>query len=86
MIKFKNLKMNDLIFVAQVLSLSLLWIFVISLSIWIIHLLLLSIKLKDVPGASVAISLVAMPVFWTLVGVLTYVFVGLRRHRVKNEN
>ncbi len=79
----KKGRINDLIFIAQIISLSLVWIFVISLSVWIIHLLLLSIELKDVPGASVAISLVAIPVFWTLVGVLTYVFVGLRRYRVK---
>ncbi len=72
---------NDLIFAAQVVSLALIWVFVISLSVWIVHLLFLSIELNDVPGASVGISLVAIPVFWTLAAVLTYVFFGLRRHR-----
>ncbi|MFQ5674359.1 MAG: hypothetical protein ACE5G1_00555 [bacterium] len=80
--KASKKRINDVIFVAQIISLSLLWIFVISLSLWILHLLFLSIKLNDVPGASVGISLVAIPVFWTLVGVLTYVFWGLRRNRI----
>lgn len=81
--KISNKRKNDLIFTAQVISMSLIWLFVISISIWIFHLLFLSIKLNDVPGASVGISLVAVPVFWTLACILTYVFVGLRRNRVK---
>ena len=55
------------------------WVFVLSISAWIIHLLRLSHRLQDVPSASVGISLVAIPVFLTGASVLTYVFVGLRR-------
>ena len=53
------------------------------ISAWILNLLLLSIELDDVPGASVGISIVAIPVFITLAAVLTYVFVGLQKERYR---
>jgi ABC-type dipeptide/oligopeptide/nickel transport system permease component len=65
----------------QVVSVSLIWVFVLSIAIWILHLQQLSHRLHDVPSAYVAISIVAIPVFFTGAGVLTYVFVGLRRGR-----
>ncbi len=71
----------DIILMAQIISVSLIWILVISITIWLLYLLQLAMELKDAPGFSVAISLVAIPVFWTLASVLTYVFVGLRRNR-----
>lgn len=76
-----NSRVNDIIFAAQILSVSLIWFFVIGLTLWLMNLLLLSIELNDVPGFSMAISLLAIPIFWTLASVLTYVFVGLRRDR-----
>ena len=77
---FKNsYKSNKTIFIAQVISVSLIWVFVISISVWILNLISLSLELDDVPGASVGISIVAIPVFITLAGVLTYVFIGLQR-------
>ncbi|HAB53547.1 MAG: hypothetical protein A2315_01935 [Ignavibacteria bacterium RIFOXYB2_FULL_35_12] len=77
---FQNLhKGNKTIFIAQVISVSLIWVFVISISVWILNLISLSLELDDVPGASVGISIVAIPVFITLAGVLTYVFIGLQR-------
>ncbi len=63
----------------QVVSVGLIWVFVLSIAVWILHLQTLSHRLHDVPSASVAISIVAIPVFVTGAGVLTYVFVGLRR-------
>lgn len=66
----------------QVASVSLIWVFVLGISAWIIHLLRLSQQLHDVPSASVGISIVAIPVFVTGASVLTYVFVGLRRGRM----
>ncbi len=63
----------------QVASVSLIWVFVLGISYWIVHLLRLSHRLHDVPSASVAISIVAIPVFLTGAAVLTYVFLGLRR-------
>ncbi len=75
-------RVGAIIFAAQIMSVSFIWVFVIGLTIWLGNLLLLSIELNDVPGFSIAISLVAIPVYWTLAAVLTYVFVGLRRHRM----
>jgi arginine exporter protein ArgO len=67
------------IFALQVASMSMIWVFVLGISWWIIHLLRLSHRWNDVPSASVGISIVAIPVFLTGAGVLTYVFVGLWR-------
>jgi hypothetical protein len=67
------------ILVSQIVSVSLIWIFVIGIGIWVVNLLLLSLDLHDVPSASVGISMVAIPVFLMLASVLTYVFVGLQR-------
>jgi arginine exporter protein ArgO len=78
----KKKRVYNIIFAAQIMSVSFIWVFVIGLTIWLVNLLLLSIELKDEPEFSMAISLVAIPVFWTLASVLTYVFVGLRRNRV----
>lgn len=67
--------------VLQLLSVVSMWIFVLGISGWIIHLIRLSIRLDDMPTASVGISIVAIPVFLTGAGVLTYVYVGLQRGR-----
>ncbi len=69
------------IFLLQLASVAAMWAFVVGISWWIVHLLLLSHRLHDVPSASVGISIVAIPVFLTGAGVLTYVFFGLRRGR-----
>lgn len=45
--------------------------------VWIISLIRLSHELQDVPSASIGISIVAIPVFLTLLGVFLYVFWGL---------
>lgn len=74
-------RVNDIIFTVQIMSVSLIWLFVTGLTVWIVRILLLSIELNDAPGFSMAISLVAIPVCWILAAVLTYVFVGLRRNR-----
>lgn len=69
------------IFLLQVASMAMIWVFVLSISVWILHLLRIAVQWHDVPGASVGISIVAIPVFLTGAAVLTYVFVGLRRGR-----
>jgi hypothetical protein len=69
----------------QLLSVVGIWVFVLSISGWIIHLIRLSLRLNDVPTASVGISIVAIPVFFTGASVLTYVYVGLQRGR-RDEN
>lgn len=75
----RNSSRRKKIFIAQLISLSLIWIFVISIAVWIVNLISLSIDLHDAPGASIGISLVAIPVFFTLASILTYVFVGLQK-------
>ena len=63
----------------QFASMAWIWVFVLGISAWIIHLIRLSRQLHDAPSASIAISIVAIPVFVTGASVLTYVFIGLRR-------
>lgn len=67
----------------QVASVAGIWVFVLGISFWVIHLLQLSRRLHDAPSASFAISIVAIPVYLTGASVLTYVFVGLRRGRTR---
>jgi len=66
------------VFPLQLASITMIWLFVLSISFWIIHLLRLSRELNDIPSASLAISMLAIPVFLLGASVLTYVFVGLR--------
>jgi hypothetical protein len=75
--------MKKFIFIAQVVSVSLIWLFVITITLWILNLISLSIDLNDMPGASVGISIVAIPIFITLASILTYVFIGLQRGKNK---
>ncbi len=79
-------KLHKAILIAQVLSVLLIWVFVIAISVWIFNLIRLSLELHDVPGASVAISIVAIPVFVILASVLTYVYVGLQRKENHNSS
>ena len=74
---------KKIIFIAQIASVSLIWLFVITVTLWIINLLSLAIELHDMPGASMGISMVAIPVFATLASILTYVFVGLQKGKNK---
>lgn len=78
--------LDRVIFIAQILSVTLIWVFVIGITVWIINLIRLSLELEDVPGASVGISIVAIPVFIILAAVLTYVFVGLQKERYRLSN
>ena len=67
------------ILVAQIFSVLFIWVFVVAITLWIINLILLAVDLNDAPGASVAISIVAIPIFVTLASILTFVFVGLHK-------
>lgn len=69
----------------QILSLALIWIFVLGLNYWILSLLQVARKLNDSINASVAIGIIAIPLFFLIAGILTYVFVGLRRHRSTSD-
>jgi hypothetical protein len=72
---------DRVIFFFQVVSMLGIWVFVLGISTWIIHLIRLARKLHDAQGASVGISIVAIPVFLTGASVLTYTFIGLHRGR-----
>ena len=52
-------------------------LFIGGIVVWITHLIRTAWRLRDVPSASIGISLVAIPVFLTLLGVVVYVFWGL---------
>ena len=67
--------------VLQILSISLIWLLFLGIAALIVTLIRESLKLHDAPDASVGISIVAIPVFFLLASVLTYVFVGLRKGR-----
>ena len=58
-------------------------LFIGGIITWISHLIRTAWRLKDVPSASIGISLVAIPVFLTLLGVILYVFWGLLGDRSK---
>jgi len=67
------------IFVLQVMSVGMIWVFALGISVWILHLVRVAHRWNDSLTASVGISIVAIPVFLTGAAVLTYVFVGLHR-------
>jgi cobalamin biosynthesis protein CobD/CbiB len=48
---------------------------------WVTHLIRTSLRLRDVPSGAIGISLVAIPVFITLMCVLLYVLWGILRDR-----
>ncbi len=75
------MKNRDIIFTLQVASMAFSWVFVFAIAAWILNLIQVAHRHHDAFDASLAISIVAIPVFFTLATVLTYVFVGLRRGR-----
>jgi len=54
-------------------------VFIGGIVTWIAHLIRTAWRLGDVPSASIGISLVAIPVFLVLLGVIVSVFWGLLR-------
>lgn len=71
--------------VLQIASLTWIWIFVLGVDLWILSLLRVAKHLNDALNASVAIGIVAMPLFLTIASILTYVFVGLQKHRNEDK-
>ena len=62
---------------AQFVLLIMFWGFVVGIIVWIAGLIRLSLQLQDLPSASIGISIVAVPVFLLLLGVVNYVFWGM---------
>jgi hypothetical protein len=56
-------------------------LFIGGIITWIAHLIRTAWRLGDIPSASIGISLVAIPVFLTLLSVGFYVFWGLLTDR-----
>ncbi|NQT63259.1 MAG: hypothetical protein HQ556_09915 [Candidatus Marinimicrobia bacterium] len=63
----------------QYVSLGFIWLLVLGIIVWIINLMKLSNYLHDAQNATIVISLIIIPIFITLAGVLSYVFFGLKR-------
>ena len=77
---------EKIIAAAQLVSFLLMWVFVIGITIWIINLISISVELNDVPGVSLGISLIAIPVFITLASILTYAYFGFKKKDNKITN
>lgn len=67
------------VFLAQLVSMFLIWLLVTGIALWVSNLVYLSLDLNDAFGASIGISIVAVPIFFTLASILTYVFIGLHK-------
>ena len=81
----KEYKTAKAIFLLQIISISLIWMFVIGITWWILRLLIISINLQDAIDASVGISILVIPIFLTLASIITYVFIGLQRNKSEKE-
>ncbi|NOY05986.1 MAG: hypothetical protein GXO82_05065 [Chlorobi bacterium] len=69
----------------QYASIAWIWIFVLSVDVWIISLLIVARRLHDAINASVGIGIIAIPLFLLIATALTYVFFGLQKHREVDE-
>jgi len=69
----------------QYASIAWIWIFVLCVDGWIISLLIVARRLHDAINASVAIGIIAIPLFLGIASALTYVFFGLKKHRLVEE-
>lgn len=67
--------------ILQIASLIYIWIFVIAIDTWILSLLKVAHKRNDALNASIAIGMIAIPLFITIASILTYVYAGLQKHR-----
>jgi hypothetical protein len=70
-----------LISLLQFATVGVMWVFSAAITLWVLQLASVAYALKDAFTASVGITLVALPVYWTLAAILTYTFFGLRRAR-----
>ena len=74
-------KFDKLVAAIQFILLGIFTVFSLSVVLWVSHLLNIAVRLDDSPSASVGISIVAIPLFLLLLGIVHYVFWGLRRGR-----
>jgi hypothetical protein len=69
----------------QLLSICLMWAFATGVLLFIVWLVLVAARWNDALNWTVAISLIMAPVYLTVAGTLTYVFIGLKRGAAKQE-
>jgi len=65
----------------QLLSIVLMWSFLAGIVTWVLNMVRVAHSLGDALTASVGISLVAIPVYSLVAGILTYVFFGIQAGR-----
>jgi uncharacterized membrane protein YhaH (DUF805 family) len=70
----------------QYLSIFLMWTFAAAILIFVPWLIVVAARWNDALNWTLAISLVMTPVYLTVAGTLTYVFIGLRRGASEEEN
>ena len=63
----------------QFLSICLMWAFAMGVLVFIVWLVFVAARWHDALNWTLAISLVMAPVYLTVSGTLTYVFIGLKR-------
>ncbi|RMD81736.1 MAG: hypothetical protein D6815_11020 [Candidatus Dadabacteria bacterium] len=80
------MKEHPIITLLQFASISAMWVFGVSITIWVIRLGVVAHQLADAFNASIGITVVALPIYWTIASVLTYVFFGLRRGARQAQN
>ncbi len=73
------MKEGPIITALQFASIAAMWTFGVSITVWVIKLGIVAHELADAFNASVGITIVALPIYWTIASVLTYTFFGLRR-------
>ena len=71
--------------VLQIASIIYIWIFVLVVDWWILSLLQVARELNDSLNASVAIGIIAIPLFLSIASILTFVFIGLQKNRDTND-
>lgn len=72
--------------VLQFLSICLMWAFAMGVLVFIVWLVAVAARWHDALNWTVAISLVMAPVYLTVAGALTYVFIGLKRGAPKPDD
>ena len=77
---------RTLIDALQFASIFLMLLFAAGILIFIPWLVAVSLRWNDALNWTLAISLVMTPVYLTVAGTLTYVFIGLRRGAPKDES
>ena len=69
-----------LIRVLQLITIALMWIFVLGVFIFVPWLVYVAARWHDALNWSLAIAIVFLPVYLIVAATLTYVYFGLRRH------